>query len=608
LTFTHLEKIWLSDGGTPRALTTGESPVLSPDGQHIAYLLSAGETEGHSQVYILDLRTNGITLVSGPPAFNGTPIWAPDSKAVAYVSEGILVVADISGDPIRAVASDVGVIGEGQVLPVWASDGQTIVCPLTRLGAPELFAVSLGDGQAVQLTHTGGYETSAPFTVLWRETTLGSANSVLFTNLADGGTLWLVSLEGGDRRRVLPEVDQVVDRLFLSPSGFVLAGLRPAKEGLGYSLWFYDLLAETFETGGNLASAPGTVRWAEDGRTLYWVHEGALLEYSPARQGHAIAALPPPSPTPTTTPLRVVQHLLYYYEDEDEASIFEAEPYADPEFLRYLPSSQAVSGGYVLHEGGEAFPGGVIAFPREPDLYVLEPLEGGSPRWLYAFQDVGLESITVIWSLQGNALLYAATYEQEEGTATGRRVDLGIIDIEGKGHQARAQGLRRFAFLTDAAGATPLLYDEDSGQAVFIPLTEGFAFARLEIYDVASGELVRAVPVEGKGTAAVSPDLRWAVATGYDSAAGRGNLNLYDLKADEVVAQKALLPEGTFAIAPLCWSPDGQYVAFVLVEGAPSGPVQGQVAQAIWVLQPEPLAVREVVALDVSPVYLVGWR
>lgn len=608
LTFSHLDKIWFSDGDGPRALTLGDSPVLSPDGNHIAYLLPAGETPGHTQVYVLDLRTNAIALISGPPAFFGTPVWSPNSRSVAYLSEALLVVADISGDPIRAVASDVGFIGEGELLPAWTSDAQTIVCPLTRVGPPELFAVSLEGGQAVQLTHTGGYETSAPYVVLTEETMVGPADTVLFTNLSDGGTLWAVNLEGEERRRVLPQVDHVVDRLFFSPKGLLLAGLRRTDDEQGGVLWSFDLIGKSLELGQETAAVPVSVRWGQDGSTFYWVAEGALFAFPPDSGGQTVAALPPPSPTPTVTPLRVAQHLLYYLEDEDEAAFYEAEPYAEAQFLRYLPASQAVSGGYVLHGGGEAFPSGAVVFPKAPELYLLEPLEGGFPRWLYAFQEVGLESLDVIWSLQGDALLCVATYEQEEDTVSGRRVDLGVIGIQGKGHQARAAALNRFAFLTDAIGATPLLYDEESGEAVVVPRGQDGAFSRLEVYDVASGELKRVYPVEGQGTAAVSPDLHWAVSTGYDEQAGRGLLRLYDLTAAQIVALTASLPEGTFASVPLRWSPDGQYAAFVLIEGSPFDPAEDQSAQEIWVLQPEPFAARSVVALDVSPVYLMGWR
>lgn len=593
LVFAHLEKIWIAEGAAPYALTLGRAPTLSPDGQQVAYLLPDPEEEELSQVYVLDLRSGQIFLVSGPPAAYSRPTWSPDSQSVAYVNGAVVVVSDARGEVQRVVATDAGVADGGTIPIAWTHDGGQIVCPLTRLGVPELFALSVADGQAVQLSHTGGYLSTSPFVVLPEDTSLGLRDTVLYTNHADGGTLWLVGIDGTGRRRVLPRLSGVVAQMVLSPRGQRLAGLRQGSGEPAYALWAVDLTTDKLYEGGTLDRPPDLLRWGEGGQVLYWVSEAQIYRYTLASgKGEAIAQLPDPTPPPTATPLPVVHRVLYFY----KRTFYQAEPYAEAEPLKDLSASLVVSSGYTLHDG-------TVAFPREADLYRLL-LEGGVPRRLYTFQEEGLVGVEVVWSLQGNALLYAATYEEEEATL-GFRVDLGILQVD-------PIKLHRFASLTDRTGATPLFYDEDSGEAIMLPRGGDPSFLSLEVYGVEEGQIQRILPVGGEGTAAVSPDRAWAVATGYDNEAGHGFLRTYRLTGTatltpgQSISQTFPLPEGTYTWGPLRWSPDGQYVAFIPIRGDPWG--EGGEVEAIWVLQVETLEARPVVAIDDADVYLVGWR
>ncbi len=588
LVFAHLEKVWLAEGGPPYALTLGRAPALSPDGRRVAYLLDV--EAGLSQVYILDLERKELTLVSGPPAPYSPPAWSPDGLAVAYTNGAFLIVADIRGETQRVLATDVGAQGQGQIVPAWSSDGQTLVCPLTRLGPPELFALRLADGEAVRLSYTGGYPVEAPFVVTTKDTAVALHDVALYTNPADGGTIWAAGLDGSGRQRVLLDMTGGAGMLRLSPDGRRLAGLR--QEETGYALWTVDLTTEMRYPAGTLNVLPDLLTWGRDDRTLYWIEQGRLYRYVLASgRGQEMAVLPPPSPTPTPTPLPIVEQLVVYqgrffYQVEPYRSLAEADTYQ-------LAQSRAVSTGYTLD-------GDTVAFPLGADVYQLELRPGEIAERLYSFQQVGLEGLELAWSVQGNALLYAATYEQEEETTFGRRIDLGVIE------PATSQ-VRRFVLLADRMGATPLLYDEERGEAVILPRGEGALFFHLEVYDVASGQLQRILPVEGERSAAVSPDWQWGISTGYDPQAGRGFLRTFTLTTPEVLTQTFFLPEGTFTWGPLRWSSDGRYVAFILLQGDPYAE-GGWTSQGVWVLQPATLEARQVLFLEDPDAYLVGWR
>jgi hypothetical protein len=589
--FSYLEKVWLADGAAPRVLTVGQDPALSPDGQQVAYLLTVSPTLGTRQVYVLDLPTSRISLVSGPPDLYGPPAWAPDGSLVAYTYQGVLVVTDPQGTTQRPVVTDVGALGSAPVVPAWAQGGQVIVCPLTRVGTPELFAVRLADGEGVRVSYTGGYSVTTPFVVTSANTALIPQNTVLYVNPADGGSVWAAALDGSGRQRILPALDHVVGPLLLSDDGTRLAGLRQLPGQEGYALWVVDLMIDKRYDVGSLPGLPDLFHWSKDGRTLYWIVETGLYRYTVAAgQGQAIAALPPPTATPTPTPLPVEQRLVYYAGN----TFYRAKPYVAADVTpKAMNEAYAVPTGYALH-------GNVVVYPREADLYRVE-LSGGVPQRFYTLQSAGLGLVDLAWSLQGNALLYAATYQEGEITPT-RRVDLGLIRLQPSGREVL--DVNRFTSFTVYSGTMPLLYDETTKEAYVVPWNGNRVFNRMDIYNLETGE-IRSVSIAGEGAAMVSEDRHWIAATAYDTAAGHGLIRIYDLTVPGPPSQTYALPDGTFAAGPLRWSPDGGYVAFIAYAGTPA---EVQRAEGIWVLRPNTLEVSMVVPVDDPEAYLVGWE
>jgi Tol biopolymer transport system component len=591
LVFTHLEKVWLADGAAPFALTPGQEPALSPDGQRVAYVLPVSGTTGPSNIYVLDLPSGEISQVSKEPATYGPPVWSPDGRLIAFTSGGLLVVSDLLGEAQPVLATDVGAADGGPIAPVWSTDGQTVLCPLLRLGVAEIFAINLSDGQAVRVSYTGGYPAAAAYLVAPQDTTVARKGTVLYVNVADGGTLWAVGMDGSARQRILPELDSIVGPLAISADGTRLAGLRQAPGSQGAALWIVDLTTGKLYTGPTLAAMPQLFRWDSAGQTVYWVTQAAVYRYTlTTGQEQQVGALPPPTPTPTATPLPVEQLLVYYADN----AFYQARAYAGVEQKKDIPPSQAVLSGYSLSKG-------MVAFANGADIYTLQ-LRGGTVNRLYTFQQEKLVLIEVVWSVQGNALLYTATYEDATGTL-GRRVDLGVIRL--KPGTLTFQDMRLFTSLTDRSGATPLLFNEDTAEAIVVPWSGSREFTRLDVYDVGSGAVVRFLGVEGDGAAAVSTDLHWAAATYYDATAGRGAIRLYDLTAAETFTRTFLLPEGTYTQGPLRWSPDSQYLAFMPLLGNPEAGAQQ--AQGIWALRAETLEAVQVVPLENAGACLVGW-
>jgi serine/threonine-protein kinase len=108
-----LRLAWVSRNGAEQALTVVPHgygyPALSPDGRRLA--ISVAEPAGPTQIWLYDLARDTLTRLTFG-GFSTTPVWTPDSKRVAFLSnrEGPTVafwqLADGSGGPERLTSSE----------------------------------------------------------------------------------------------------------------------------------------------------------------------------------------------------------------------------------------------------------------------------------------------------------------------------------------------------------------------------------------------------------------------------------------------------------------------------------------------------------------------
>ncbi len=119
------------------------SPVISPDGQHVAFV---GLTpEGVTKIFVHSLRTGSTRVLEGTEGAS-YPFWSPDGKAIGFFTWYSLRRIDVSGGQTLTILEN-AVAGRGGA---WNQDNTILV----GMGANQiLYRVSASGGAPEPVTH-----------------------------------------------------------------------------------------------------------------------------------------------------------------------------------------------------------------------------------------------------------------------------------------------------------------------------------------------------------------------------------------------------------------------------------------------------------------------
>ncbi len=297
------------------------------------------------------------------------------------------------------------------------------------------------------------------------------------------------------------------------------------------------------------------------------------------------ATVPTPTPSPplsrpmgTNTDLALIYHLdgTIYYGDLLGAEAMPKASLREPLSPEALWSAR-LSDRFLAYVLGNRF--------------TLIDLESGEIRTLHSIEQPNVMGLNFVWSSDGGALAYAASYDDPQA-AFGFAVEVGVIDVE-KGES------QVVTTLAEWAGALVVGYDRASGKVWLIPRGQDPAFVEVHVYDVEQpGSSPRLLSVVGYGYAVAAPDLSRLAVMDYEEQALTKVYSLLDPTVPPLVLRH---PKGTFG-AHYLWSE--RHLAYVALEGAPWGEQTGG-ADGIWVWKAgakEPRRVAEATGKDDAPI------
>jgi Tol biopolymer transport system component len=236
---------------------------ISPDGQRVA-LVGADET-GVAKIWIRPIDAPAATPLAGTEGAM-FPFWSPDSRSVAFYSDGKLRRIDIAGGDAQPLAEITDFRGGA-----WGIGGDIVFARNTNEG---FFRVAESGGAITPVTTLDAAHQEESHR--W-PSFLPDGKRFLFLVVGKEAGIYLASLDGSVRRRILPDV---LSAAIYAPPGYLLYTT-------GNSLLARRFDPATGEFHGD-AQAVAEEVWSDPiiwGHTAFSASSGGTIVYRPGSGG-----------------------------------------------------------------------------------------------------------------------------------------------------------------------------------------------------------------------------------------------------------------------------------------------------------------------------------
>jgi Tol biopolymer transport system component len=167
-------------GGSAQHLTTGVQPAFSPDGKRIAYI---GGSPAAVQVATFPVGGGTPIVINSPGGTPSSPVWSPDGRMIAFL--------------VRTREPDAAGILPTQVWVVPISEKGTPLADPTRFGLEEINAVTFSGQTRFKLTfNLGGWSAQNEIALLFQT----PIDEALYTVPVSGGRPARVAMLGREPR------------------------------------------------------------------------------------------------------------------------------------------------------------------------------------------------------------------------------------------------------------------------------------------------------------------------------------------------------------------------------------------------------------------------
>ncbi len=227
------------------------APQYSPVGSKILFV---SDRSGHNEVWVCNADNSNPVQLTSLESTSGSPGWFPDGRRIVFDSskEGDFDVytTDITTLVPHRLTTESG----DDLTPSVSHDSEWIYFASRRTGRLEVWRMRAEGGEAVQVTHKGGW---AP-----KESPDGK---VVYYQLPDSQDVWKVAIGGGEETRVLGPVAEFA----VTAEGiyFIEIGTRMWVGTAGNSLKFFSFAKGTTEKVADVKLNPlNALSVSPDGR------------------------------------------------------------------------------------------------------------------------------------------------------------------------------------------------------------------------------------------------------------------------------------------------------------------------------------------------------